>query len=583
MRLVSALLDYFGHFFRRIIILFRRYGISLRFPSILLVIALILTVLIPGISLAEHFRAICITVFSIVLLESGSYLPIINACINRALAFVFEDRERFRVSSSSYLAASNPLFLTLTRISSYFVFFYFLSFFFSFLSLFFFFFFLFFFLFFFFFSFFYLSISTPSRCSENFSRLIYFQLSNFITFSGNVISSSIFQLYLLISTIQTSLVTSNNIGLEPNGPQAPNLSELPADMIDEIGNRIHIEDIRPILTFCNPCNSACIETTTWSLFPWLMLSDKLDSGRRGFINLCNNKCYLLKLPTIHEKRCWGSPLGWVVTLGADYVPHLVHLMKGKLIDLPPLGIIQGLAGIHLYWFRLVHKFILFKDPSHNLSFLVIAIFGPMNSLAFTRVGGAPLHRTGEGEWVIVANPDNLKFKDVAFFNGQIYGLCDNGMLVCVELDAPGSAEVQIVSPPPEDAWEPPQKLYLVELLGNLFGVFLYGYYYPSEERYKTVSFEVYKFNFDAPSWEEVTDLEDHAVFVGDGNSWCCPTSTIPSRSNCIYFTDDTYLGEARGRSDVGVFVMKTGHIKFLRFCDDNPTFSRMTWVIPTLG
>nr|POE86203.1 receptor-like protein 12 [Quercus suber] len=53
----------------------------------------------------------------------------------------------------------------------------------------------------------------------------------------------------------------------------------------------------------------------------------------------------------------------------------------------------------------------------------------MNSLAFTRVRlRAALNRRGEGEWVVVANPENLKFMDVAHFNDQIYALCDNGKL-----------------------------------------------------------------------------------------------------------------------------------------------------------
>ena len=126
----------------------------------------------------------------------------------------------------------------------------------------------------------------------------------------------------------------------PSGLNSPQIY-----MIGEIGIRTpNFKDIKAILTFCHPCSSACLETTSWSLFPWLMLSDKLDSDLRSFINLCNNKCYLLKLPTIQEKRCWGSPHGWAVTLGADYVSHLVHHMKGKLIDLPPLDTIRGLAA-----------------------------------------------------------------------------------------------------------------------------------------------------------------------------------------------------------------------------------------------
>ena len=86
----------------------------------------------------------------------------------------------------------------------------------------------------------------------------------------------------------------------------------------------------------------------------------------------------------------------------------------------------------------------------------------------------------------------------------------------------------------------------------------------------------------------MTDLKDHAVFVGDGNSWCFPTGTIPSKSNSIYFTDDhwdwqMYPGVAYGGYDVGVFDMVNRVMQPLPFGKDKPRFySRPTWVTPTV-
>ena len=75
----------------------------------------------------------------------------------------------------------------------------------------------------------------------------------------------------------------------------------------------------------------------------------------------------------------------------------------------------------------------------------------MNSLAFTRVRlGAALNKRGEGEWVVVANLENLKFMDVAYFNNQIYALCDNGKLVRFEPDAPLADMVQVIADHPQD-------------------------------------------------------------------------------------------------------------------------------------
>ena len=113
------------------------------------------------------------------------------------------------------------------------------------------------------------------------------------------------------------------------------------------------------------------------------------------------------------------------------------------IALPSLDTIRRLAPRE-EWFRLVDNFNLFKDPSLKFSFLVTAIFGPMNQLAFARVasnrgggggGGGGEASRGQGEWAIVNNPKNFKFKAVAHFKDQSFGLCDNGMLVRFVLDA----------------------------------------------------------------------------------------------------------------------------------------------------
>ena len=305
--------------------------------------------------------------------------------------------------------------------------------------------------------------------------------------------------------------------------------------------------------------------------PALMLSEPLLTDMRTLFSLYDNSHHRLQLSEVRGKRIWGSQHGWVVTLGSRYVTQLVHLMTGNRINLPQ---IQRLAPQE-EWFCLVRKFNLLKDPTDESTFLVIVIFGPMNSLAFTR---AAFNRRREGEWVVVANPENLKFKDVAHFNGQIYALCDNGKLVRFEPVAPFANMVQVVADHPQDVGAH-RKIYLVESLGNLYGVFRNGFLIPSERRFATTSFFVYKFNFNASAWEEVTHLEGHAFFVGDGNSFSrrFPTSIIPSRSDCIYFTDDHWVWRkfprmAYGGHDVGLFDMATRGILPLKFGEDKPRF-----------
>ena len=402
----------------------------------------------------------------------------------------------------------------------------------------------------------------------------------------------------------SSLHNTMGIGLESS--DSIDWSHLPLDLAPEIVNRMPTyEDYIAATGVSHIWRSArsSISRGPQLPVPALMLSEPLLTDMRTLFSLYDNSHHRLQLSEVRGKRIWGSQHGWVVSLGPRYVTQLVHLMTGKRIILPQ---VQRLAPRE-EWFCLVHKFHLLKDPTDESIFLVIAIFGPMNSLAFTRVRlETALNRRGEDEWVVVASPENLKFKDVAHFNDQIYALCDNGELVRFEADAPLADMVQVIADHPQDVGAH-RKVYLVESLGNLYGVFRNGFLIPSERRFETTSFFVYKFNLNASAWEEVTHLEGRAFFVGDGNSfswhfptstiprrsnciyftWLFRTSTIPSRSNCIYFTDDQWDWQmypsilAFGGHDVGVFDMASRDIQPLAFGigKDKPCFySRPIWV-----
>ena len=273
-------------------------------------------------------------------------------------------------------------------------------------------------------------------------------------------------------------------------------SHLPLDLVREIVNQMTtFKDYIAAQGVSQDWRSARSSISRGPLLPLpaLMLSKPLLPEMRTLFSLYDNSHHRLQLSEVRGKRIWGSQHGWIVTLGSRYVTQLVHLMTGNRINLPQ---IQRLAPRE-EWFCLVRKFNLLKDPTDESTFLVIAIFGPMNSLAFTRVRlGVALNRRGEGEWVVVANPENLKFMDVAHLNDQIYAICDNGKLVRFEPDAPLADMVQVIVDHPQDV-AAHRKIYLVESLGNLYGVFRDGFLIPSERRFETTSFFVYKFNFNA--------------------------------------------------------------------------------------
>ena len=115
----------------------------------------------------------------------------------------------------------------------------------------------------------------------------------------------------------------------------------------------------------------------------------------------------------------------------------------------------------------------------------MAIFGPMVFAKVTsnRQGGA-LKRRGQGEWAIITNPTNLKFKDVAWFRGKIFRLCNNGTLMHCEHDEFELAKIVVFAFQPQDVMQP-QNVYLIESSENLYGVFRYRNYIPSKLRHET--------------------------------------------------------------------------------------------------
>ena len=169
---------------------------------------------------------------------------------------------------------------------------------------------------------------------------------------------------------RSPLATSNSL-LQSNQHHPSNWSNLPADMISKIADRLHnFKDIEAISSVCKPWRDACLKMKTKSpTWPWLMFSDTIDIGPRSFINMCDSRHYQIELPSIRERRCWGSPHGCVVALNSDYEIHIEHLIRRVGIALPPLNTIRRLAPRE-EWFRLVHNFNLFKAPSHKFSFLV---------------------------------------------------------------------------------------------------------------------------------------------------------------------------------------------------------------------
>ncbi|KAK6234279.1 hypothetical protein QUC31_006685 [Theobroma cacao] len=299
-------------------------------------------------------------------------------------------------------------------------------------------------------------------------------------------------------------------------------------------------------------------------FPRLMLCDRENRSTKSFYSHRRKKLYELELPQAHGKRCHGSPYGWIVTMGPDLQAHLLHPLSQAQLSLPKLNTIRNPIGVLVPVdpFRFIRKCILLKtSASHSQDeFLVMVIFGPKHSLAFAKPGSVG--------WTIVVGADG--FKDILLFKGQIHAICGKGRLLRFRSDDPESTQ-RFIAYPPEDAFRD-ERIYLLESLGELLGVFRCSSSTPFEKRYDTKRFLVYMLDSDNDgnlgTWLRLNHLGDRALFVGEGNSWSvCTANILNCRSNCIYFTDDNWDQKVRGEEqtlvgpDIGVFDMVSKKIE----------------------
>ncbi|KAM6541993.1 hypothetical protein CsatB_006440 [Cannabis sativa] len=83
-------------------------------------------------------------------------------------------------------------------------------------------------------------------------------------------------------------------------------------------------------------------------------------------------------------------------------------------------------------------------------------------------------------------------------------------------------------------------------------------------------------SFDRSNWEEISDLGDEALFVGDNSSVSVDTSLSSTKcqNNCIYFTNDYSVhSNINNPSDMGVYNLVTRSVR--RFNIDTNLFTRM--------
>ncbi|KAJ4956885.1 hypothetical protein NE237_013668 [Protea cynaroides] len=365
-------------------------------------------------------------------------------------------------------------------------------------------------------------------------------------------------------------------------------SRLPEELLGCITNRLHsIEDLVKFGAVCRSWRSVKIQKSYCSLkhyTPWLMLVESESNDIRGFYSLSNNKVYHLHLPEAHGRRCWGSPHGWLVTIGIDLEIHLLNPLTRSRLRLPSQPTFQDL------YFpaqtpkeirdSFIGKAVICSSPlsssGDHQNCIVMAIYGELSLLAFTR--------PGDTKWTTLENcPPG--FIDLIYSNGHFYALQSLGDVVICDINSPHPKPIYFASSPEGDFVE---RKYLVDLSGELHMVLrnfenIESY---SSPKSRTIDFKIYKLVSGTRQWVEVHCLEEQALFVGNNSTFAISVSDHPGfQVNCIYFTDDysLFYKFGGGGGDMGIFNFADHTIQPCNLAHDIISdFSPPIWISPNL-
>ncbi|XP_058068536.1 F-box protein SKIP23-like [Magnolia sinica] len=330
--------------------------------------------------------------------------------------------------------------------------------------------------------------------------------------------------------------------------------------------------------------------------PLLMLPYDKNVKAYSAFSLSDNKIFYLKLSEVPGLRYCGSSNGWLVAVDETPAIHLFNPFTKSQIELPPITTFSEVLGFdkskvgaeynvrslfdgvvetpNSEWIRtrFIKKAVVSSDPTSNPNYVVMAIHGERQKLAFCR--------HGDKEWTVIEKIW-CPYCDIVCYKEQFYVVDSNGRVAICNIDGPPDAvevmpQMNIYVPPQMDIYQ--QTMYLVESMGELLQVVRYCQDIHTGEDvrycedihnwiYYTVRFKVFK--MDISRWKrfEVKTLGDCMLFLGSNYSLSLSAHDFPRfKRNCIYFTDDavySYKAGVRGGHDLGMFNLEDNSITSL--------------------
>ncbi|KAK7833520.1 putative f-box protein [Quercus suber] len=228
---------------------------------------------------------------------------------------------------------------------------------------------------------------------------------------------------------------------------------------------------------------------------------------------------------------------------------------------------------------LIFRAVLSSSPTSN-ECMAMAIFGEFSKLAFCKYG--------DNKWTPIDTECQYVEQDFISHEGKFYvSYTDGEIWVGDHTSLP-----KMIGFAPSLPRNFPLRFNLVRMISGEF--FMVGKIHQWDKFthpvlssfYKTVGFEVHKFDQSDLKWKEVKNIGDNVFLLCMNNSLSFSIqSFVGCKANCIYFTDDYIEAQCegiQGGHDMGVYNMGNGSVEPFRgyASDTNLVWPPPIWVFP---
>ncbi|KAL3722762.1 hypothetical protein ACJRO7_035033 [Eucalyptus globulus] len=374
-------------------------------------------------------------------------------------------------------------------------------------------------------------------------------------------------------------------------------SQMPEDLLLLIARRLGTQfDVLRFRSVCSSWRSSVAPSPGPSRRgrSLILPNDGISDAALGF-HLSKSTIFLLG---VARSRDQDAPAGWLLKVKEDVrrrmnllnplsrspiaplpedFPRVLDLMDLRLLELGHEYVLQYMSyppcgnDGHLYLEKVVF---LCSDDGNDFALLTIHVSGKLAML-----------KSGQKRWSVIRDMPS-PYDDVILFKGEFYAVDGTGRTVLVGLDL----GVTLVA----ESNFGGDKKFLVESVGELLLVDMYlsldvetdhdgvvtelaeNFDYITRER--TVRFKVYKLDREEKVWNEVKDLGDRVLFLGDDCTFSASAADLRAcKGNCIFFSDNWELEGPPKGPGIGVYDMDSGNIGPL---EDYAGYSELFWPPP---